>query len=74
MKLTRAKFESLIDDLVEKTIIKIDEVLKESGLSKGEIKEIIMVGGSTRVPLVHSTRVKAYFGKELNKSVNPDEL
>jgi len=73
MKLTRAKFESLIEDLVEKTITKIDEVLKESGLSKNEIKEIVMVGGSTRVPLVQE-KVKAYFGKELNKSVNPDEV
>jgi molecular chaperone DnaK len=72
-KLTRAKFESLIEDLVEKTITKIDEVLKESGLSKAEIKEVIMVGGSTRVPLVQE-RVKSYFGKELNKSVNPDEV
>ncbi len=73
MKLTRAKFESLIEDLVEKTITKIDEVLKESGLSKNDIKEVIMVGGSTRVPLVQE-KVKAYFGKELNKSVNPDEV
>jgi molecular chaperone DnaK len=73
MKLTRAKFESLIDDLVEKTIKKIDEVLKESSLNKSQIKEVIMVGGSTRVPLVQE-RVKAYFGKELNKSVNPDEV
>ncbi len=73
IKLTRAKFESLIEDLVEKTITKIDEVLKESGLSKSEIKEIVMVGGSTRVPLVQE-KVKAYFGKELNKSVNPDEV
>ncbi len=73
MKLTRAKFESLIDDLVQKTITKIDEVLKESGLSKSEIKEVVMVGGSTRVPMVQE-KVKAYFGKELNKSVNPDEV
>jgi len=73
IKLTRAKFESLIEDLVEKTITKIDEVLKESGLNKNEIKEIVMVGGSTRVPLVQE-RVKAFFGKELNKSVNPDEV
>jgi molecular chaperone DnaK len=73
MKVTRAKFESLIDDLVEKTIRKIDEVLNDSGLSKGDIKEVVMVGGSTRVPLVQE-RVKAYFGKELNKSVNPDEV
>jgi molecular chaperone DnaK len=72
-KLTRAKFESLIEDLVEKTITKIDEVLKESGLSKSEIKEVVMVGGSTRVPLVQE-KVKAFFGKELNKSVNPDEV
>ena len=73
IKLTRAKFESLIEDLVEKTITKIEEVLKESGLSKNEIKEIVMVGGSTRVPLVQE-KVKAFFGKELNKSVNPDEV
>jgi len=73
MKVTRAKFESLIEDLVEKTIRKIDEVLNDSGLSKGDIKEVVMVGGSTRVPLVQE-RVKAYFGKELNKSVNPDEV
>ncbi len=73
MKITRAKFESLIEDLVDKTITKIDEVLKESGLSKAEIKEVVMVGGSTRVPLVQE-KVKAFFGKELNKSVNPDEV
>ena len=73
VKLTRAKFESLIEDLVDKTITKIDEVLKESGLSKSEIKEVVMVGGSTRVPLVQE-KVKAFFGKELNKSVNPDEV
>ncbi len=73
MKLTRAKFESLIEDLVDKTIQKIDEVLKDSGLSKEDIKEIVMVGGSTRIPLVQR-KVKEYFGKELNKSVNPDEV
>jgi molecular chaperone DnaK len=72
-KLTRAKFESMIEDLVEETIRKIDEVVKESDLSKSEIKEVVMVGGSTRVPLVQE-KVKAYFGKELNKSVNPDEV
>ena len=72
-KLTRAKFESLIEDLVDKTITKIGEVLKESGLSKSDIKEVVMVGGSTRVPLVQE-KVKAFFGKELDKSVNPDEV
>ncbi len=72
-KITRAKFESLIDDLVDETIKKIDQVVKESDLNKDEIKEIVMVGGSTRIPLVQE-KVKAYFGKELNKSMNPDEV
>ncbi len=72
-KITRAKFESLIEDLVEETIKKIDQVVKESDLNKDEIKEVVMVGGSTRVPLVQE-KVKAYFGKELNKSMNPDEV
>ncbi len=72
-KITRAKFESLIEDLVEKTITKIKEVVKDSDLDKNEIKEIVMVGGSTRVPLVQE-KVKAFFGKDLNKSVNPDEV
>ncbi len=72
-KITRAKFESLIEDLVEKTIDKIKEVVKDSDLSKDEIKEVVLVGGSTRVPLVQE-KVKAFFGKELNKSVNPDEV
>ena len=72
-KITRSKFESLIEDLVEKTITKIKEVVKDSDLDKSEIKEIVMVGGSTRVPLVQK-RVKEFFGKDLNKSVNPDEV
>jgi len=72
-KLTRAKFESMIEDLVDETIKKIAEVVKDSDLSKDEIKEIIMVGGSTRIPLVQE-KIKAFFGKELNKSVNPDEV
>ena len=72
-KITRAKFESLIEDLVNETIDKIKEVIKESDVSKDDIKEIVMVGGSTRVPLVQE-KVKAFFGKELNKSMNPDEV
>ena len=72
-KLTRAKFESLIEDLVEKTVKTIESVLKDAGLTTGEIKEIVMVGGSTRVPMVQE-KVQAFFGKELNKSVNPDEV
>lgn len=72
-KLTRAKFESLIDDLIEETIKKIDFVIKDAGLSKGDISEVVMVGGSTRIPKVQE-RVKEFIGKELNKSVNPDEV
>lgn len=72
-KLTRAKFEGMIDSLVGETITKINEVIKDAGLSKGNIKEVVMVGGSTRVPLVQE-EVKKAFGKELNKSVNPDEV
>ena len=72
-KLTRAKFEGMIDSLVGETITKINEVIKDAGLNKSEIKEVVMVGGSTRVPLVQE-EVKKAFGKELNKSVNPDEV
>ncbi|MBE3605852.1 molecular chaperone DnaK [Campylobacter sp. RM13119] len=71
--LTRAKFEGMIEKLVAQTIDKINEVVKDAGLSKSEVKEIVMVGGSTRVPLV-GEEVKKAFGKELNKSVNPDEV
>jgi len=72
-KITRAKFESLIGDLVASTIKTIETVLKDAGLSKGDVKEVVMVGGSTRVPLVQE-EVKKFFNKELNKSVNPDEV
>ena len=73
MKFTRAKFEGLIDGIVNKTITYIDEVLKDSNLKKSEINEIIMVGGSTRIPLVKE-KIKKYFNKDLNFSVNPDEV
>ncbi len=72
-KLTRAKFESLTEDLVEETISKIESVIKDAGLTKNEISEVVMVGGSTRIPKVQE-RVKAFINKELNKSVNPDEV
>ncbi|TPH39600.1 molecular chaperone DnaK [Helicobacter pylori] len=72
-KLTRAKFESLTEDLVEETISKIEGVIKDTGLTKNEISEVVMVGGSTRIPKVQE-RVKAFINKELNKSVNPDEV
>ncbi|MDO5045983.1 molecular chaperone DnaK [Campylobacter sp.] len=73
-KLTRAKFESMIEDLVGETIRKLTEVVKEASLNKTDIKEVVMVGGSTRVPLVQEEVKKAFNGKELNKSVNPDEV
>jgi molecular chaperone DnaK len=73
MKLTRAKFESMTDDLVAETLQHVKTALKDSGLSTTEINEIVMVGGSTRIPKVQQV-VKEFFGKELNKGVNPDEV
>lgn len=72
-KISRAKFESLVDDLIEQTIQKIAFVIKDAGLNKGDIAEVVMVGGSTRIPKVQE-RVKEFIGKDLNKSVNPDEV
>ena len=72
-KITRAKFESLISDLVASTIKTVQGVLKDAGLNTSDINEIVMVGGSTRVPLVQE-EMKKFFGKDLNKSVNPDEV
>ncbi|ASM40252.1 molecular chaperone DnaK [Campylobacter sp. RM12327] len=71
--ITRAKFESMIDSLVAETITTLNKVVKEAGLDKSDVKEVVMVGGSTRVPLVQD-EVKKAFGKDLNKSVNPDEV
>jgi len=71
--LTRAKFESMTDDLISETLAHIKTALKDAGLDKNEIKEVIMVGGSTRIPKAQQV-VKEYFGKELNNSVNPDEV
>lgn len=74
IKLTRAKFESMVDTLLEETIDHIKTALKDASLSSGDIKEIIMVGGSTRVPKAQEM-VSTYFGgRKLNKSVNPDEV
>ncbi len=74
IKLTRAKFESMIEKLVEETIAHIKTAMKESGLSNSDIKEIIMVGGSIRVPLAQKMVSDYFGGKNLNKSVNPDEV
>ena len=74
VKLTRAKFEGMIASLVDETIDHIKTAMKESDLDNGDIKEIIMVGGSTRVPAAQEA-VSKYFGdKDLNKGVNPDEV
>ena len=73
-KLSRAKFEAMINDLLQETLKHIDTALDDAGLSKNEIDEIVMVGGSTRIPKVQEL-VSTYFnGKKLNKSVNPDEV
>ena len=73
MKLTRAKFEGLVADLIEKTMKPVADALKDAKLSPSDINEVIMVGGMTRVPSV-AQEVKKFFGKEPNKSVNPDEV
>ncbi len=73
MKLTRAKFEALVNDLVEKTIEPCRKALKDAGLSAGEIGEVVLVGGMTRMPKIQEV-VKQFFGKEPHKGVNPDEV
>ena len=73
LKLTRSKLESIVSKLIEKTIAPCKTALKDAGLSAGEVGEIILVGGMTRMPKVAET-VKNFFGKEPNKSVNPDEV
>jgi molecular chaperone DnaK len=74
IKLTRAKFESMIETLIKETIDHIKTAMKESGLDNNAIKEIIMVGGSIRVPLAQKMVSDYFGGKTLNKSVNPDEV
>ncbi len=73
MKLTRAKFEALVQDLVEKTIEPCRKALKDAGLTAGEIGEVVLVGGMTRMPKIQEV-VKQFFGKEPHKGVNPDEV
>jgi molecular chaperone DnaK len=73
MKLTRAKFEQLVDDLVQRTIEPCKAALKDAGLKPGEIDEVVLVGGMTRMPKVTEV-VKQFFGKEPHKGVNPDEV
>ncbi|MCX7547411.1 molecular chaperone DnaK [Xanthomarina sp. F1114] len=71
--LTRAKFEQLIDDLVKRTIAPCESALKAAGLSKNDIDQVILVGGSTRIPAVQNA-VESFFGKAPSKGVNPDEV
>ncbi|HJN23073.1 MAG TPA: molecular chaperone DnaK [Rhodospirillales bacterium] len=73
IKLTRAKLEALVEDLIKKTVDPCKKALKDAGLSAGEIDEIILVGGMTRMPKVNET-VKDFFGREPHKGVNPDEV
>jgi molecular chaperone DnaK len=73
LTITRAKLESLVEDLIQKTITPCEAALKDAGLTAGEIDEIVLVGGMTRMPKVIET-VKTFFGKEPNKGVNPDEV
>ncbi|MEN0041931.1 MAG: molecular chaperone DnaK [Pseudomonadota bacterium] len=73
MKLTRAKFESLVADLVKRTVKPMQDALKDAGMKAGEVDEVILVGGMTRMPKVQET-VQDFFGKEPHKGVNPDEV
>ncbi|HMN68091.1 MAG TPA: molecular chaperone DnaK, partial [Bdellovibrionales bacterium] len=73
MKLTRAKFEQLIEDLIKRSVEPCKKCLADAGLKASDIDEVVLVGGSTRVPAIQKA-VKDFFGKEPNKSVNPDEV
>src|SRR6056297_3704117 len=71
--LTRSKFEQLVDDLVKRTIGPCEKAIKDAGIGKSEIDQVILVGGSTRIPKIQET-VKEFFGKDPSKGVNPDEV
>jgi len=73
LKLTRAKFEALVDDLIQRTIEPCKAALKDAGLTAGEIDDVVLVGGMTRMPKVQDA-VKTFFGREPHKGVNPDEV
>ncbi len=73
MKLTRSKFEQLVEPVLKKLMPPVEQAIKDAGLTAKDIEEIVLVGGSTRIPKVQEM-VKEYFGKEPNKSVNPDEV
>jgi molecular chaperone DnaK len=73
MSITRAKFEQLVDDLIQRTLAPMEQALKDANLKPSEVDEVILVGGSTRIPKIQDI-VKDFFGKEPNRSVNPDEV
>src|SRR5215212_5795998 len=73
MKLTRAKFEQLVDDLLQRSMVPLKQAIADAGLQPSDIDEVVLVGGSTRVPKIQQL-VKEYFGKEPHKGVNPDEV
>src|SRR5579871_97233 len=73
MKLTRAKFESLVDDLLQRSMGPVKQALADAGVDPRKIDEVVLVGGSTRIPKVQQL-VRDYFGKEPHKGVNPDEV
>ncbi|CAN5121813.1 molecular chaperone DnaK [soil metagenome] len=73
LTLTRAKLESLVDDLIQQTMIPVGKAIKDAGVSVGDIDEVVLVGGMTRMPKIVEA-VSKFFGKEANKSVNPDEV
>jgi molecular chaperone DnaK len=73
LKLTRAKFEALVDDLIQRTIEPCRKAIKDAGIAVGEISEVVLVGGMTRMPKVQEV-VKSFFGREPHKGVNPDEV
>ena len=73
VSISRADFEKLVHDVIDRTMIPVQKVMADSGLSVADIDEVLLVGGSTRIPLVQK-RVKDFFNKEPNKSVNPDEV
>jgi molecular chaperone DnaK len=73
LKLSRAKFESLVDDLVQRTVEPCRKALKDAGLAAGQVDEVVLVGGMTRMPKIQEV-VKQFFGKEPHKGVNPDEV
>ncbi len=73
ISLSRAKFEQLVDDLIQRTLPPMQQALKDAGMTQKDIDEVLLVGGSTRIPKIQEI-VKGFFGKEPNKSVNPDEV